>query len=302
MKHSLLKLILALTIVTPTFAQNPTLIGLSTNPGSTPTPLSVFGYHLNTGVTDTLFYSDNSSVGAFQNGSLCYVNGILYGVGSGYSDSGNIFRVDPIHRTVTDLHDFGIPAEGYFPAYVTLTKATNGLLYGTTSYGGTYSKGTIFSYNISSNSVTDLYNFANTANGHVPKGSLLQASNGLLYGVTVFGACGVCNGDLFSYDINSATLTSVHQFTSSSEYYNTSADEYSLTQASNGLIYGMANSGGAHGHGAIFSFNPITNAYNVVYSFTGGNDGSAGYGGLMQASDGLLYGFGRHLFQLPPLL
>jgi uncharacterized repeat protein (TIGR03803 family) len=59
--------------------------------------------------------------------------------------------------------------------------------------------------------------------------------------------------------------------------------------ASDGNYYGTTNAGGANGYGTIYSLTP-TGTYTVLYSFTGGADGGVPYAGLIEASDGNLYG------------
>jgi len=75
-----------------------------------------------------------------------------------------------------------------------------------------------------------------------------------------------------------------------------SFDEYpgyqpwgSLMKDTSSLVYGMTQLGGAQDRGAIFSFNPSTNAYIDIYDFVG-TDGELPQGNLIQASDGNLYG------------
>jgi uncharacterized repeat protein (TIGR03803 family) len=62
-----------------------------------------------------------------------------------------------------------------------------------------------------------------------------------------------------------------------------------LVQASDGNFYGMTYYGGANGEGTVFQIS-TTGALTTLYSFTGGNDGSYPTVGLVQGSDGNLYG------------
>ena len=62
-----------------------------------------------------------------------------------------------------------------------------------------------------------------------------------------------------------------------------------LMVASDGNYYGTTNAGGASGYGAIYQLTPA-GVYTVVYSFTGAADGGVPYAGLIEASDGNLYG------------
>jgi uncharacterized repeat protein (TIGR03803 family) len=63
----------------------------------------------------------------------------------------------------------------------------------------------------------------------------------------------------------------------------------------NGVLYGTTRSGGAFGKGAIFELRPPTGAgaawsEKVLYSFTGGRDGSDALPGLIVGGNGSLYG------------
>jgi uncharacterized repeat protein (TIGR03803 family) len=80
-----------------------------------------------------------------------------------------------------------------------LNQATNGLLYGLTEKGGANGDGVLFCYDPSADTYTDLLDFQGTANGANPYGSVVQASNGLLYGMTYNGGANN-QGIIFSYN------------------------------------------------------------------------------------------------------
>jgi len=63
-----------------------------------------------------------------------------------------------------------------------------------------------------------------------------------------------------------------------------------------GNLYGTTQSGGAYGYGTVFKLDK-TGIETVLYSFTGGKDGSEPWGGLVRDAAGNLYGttfFGGH--------
>src|SRR5215471_595683 len=85
-------------------------------------------------------------------------------------------------QTFTLLHSFS-GADGSYP-YAGLVQATGGKLFGTTSYGGAYSGGTVFKVS-TGGTLTTLYSFcalASCADGTDPRGSVVQARNGSFYG------------------------------------------------------------------------------------------------------------------------
>jgi uncharacterized repeat protein (TIGR03803 family) len=222
------------------------------------------------------------SDGMYANGSLIQAtDGKLYGMtneGGAYND-GVLYSFNPTGNVYTKLHDFYLP-DGYFP-YGGLVQATNGKLYGLTSGGGAYGSGVLFSYDISLSTYTDEYDFQQT-DGEYAQGSLLQAADGKLYGLTLYGGIN-SSGNIFSYDIAQDTLYDLYDFGGSDGYYPLG----SLIQASNGLLYGMTEYGGTNGN--IFSYDIAGNVLTTVYFFNG-TDGNSPQGSLLQAADGKLYG------------
>ncbi len=105
--------------------------------------------------------------------------------------------------------------------FTILLHAQTPILYALTSSGGSNSKGAIIKYDASSNLLTADYHFSGP-DGAAPQGSLLQASNGLLYGMARDG--GVNNlGVIFSYDPCTNT------YSNSTEMWNMDLDEYDLS-------------------------------------------------------------------------
>jgi uncharacterized repeat protein (TIGR03803 family) len=121
---------------------------------------------------------------------------------SGGNYWGVIFEYDYLTNTYQKKHDFD-NINGCYPSG-SLMQAANGKFYGMTPYGGTNGKGVLFEYDLGFNVVQKLFDF-NGNNGSFPFGSLMQASNGKLYGMTREG--GTFNqGVLFEYDYTSYTF------------------------------------------------------------------------------------------------
>jgi uncharacterized repeat protein (TIGR03803 family) len=209
----------------------------------------------------------------------------LYGMTSigGSTYDGVIFSFDPATSAYTKLTDLG-GSNGRKP-YGSLIQANNGKLYGMTHEGGSSNLGSIFSFDPSTSALIKLQDF-NGFNGSNPTGSLVQASNGILYGVTVRG--GIDNefgfGVIFSFDPATSTFTKLKDF--DDDGVNPAGN---LLQATNGKLYGMTTNGGSSYSGIIFSFDPATSAYTKVKDFDG-TTGSAPQGSLLQSSNGKLYG------------
>ena len=205
----------------------------------------------------------------------------------------------PVHaQTETNFYDFSTYA---VPGG--LIQASDGNFYGTTIYGGVppasgsancmsgVGCGSIFQLN-PAGTVTDIYDFAGTTDGANPI-SLLEGPDGFLYGVAqsggnFTGTCALRSGCGTLFKVSTAgEFISLHTFTGSAD----SLDPSSLVLSSDGILYGTASGFATTSGGAIFSFNPATNAFTTIYQFppTDFNYGT-GPGGLLQASDGNLYG------------
>lgn len=213
-----------------------------------------------------------------QNGLFKASNGKLYGNTSaaGANGLGTFFEYTPGSTTVTKRKDFSV-ADGSQPLG-DVVQANNGLLYGTTSLNGSNGKGTIFSFNTTSNTFTTLYHF-NGLEGATPGGDLLQASNGKLYGAFKEEGQGM-SGGLFSWTIGSDTYTEEYDFNIPPTTTEGKYPDCSLVQGSNGLLYGTTNQGGANDLGLIFRFSPSALTCTTLQTFAGVSNGSLPYEGL----------------------
>lgn len=215
-------------------------------------------------------------------------NGLLYGLTlyGGVNNNGVLFSYDPITTTYTKHVDFNFSITGGAPQG-SLIQATDGMLYGLTSQGGANNYGVLFRFDPSTNTFTNLYDFNGSANGTGPSGSLVQSGNGKLYGLTRFGGAN-SKGVLFEYDLSTDTYTKKVDFDGANNGANPRG---SLTEASNGKLYGMTTSGGANSQGVLFDFDPTTNTYVKHHDFnTAVDDGAYPYGSLIETSNNLLYG------------
>jgi len=230
---------------------------------------------------------DGINNGASPMGSLIQAtNGKMYGMTNygGTSYLGVIFEFDPITESITKKVDFDGINKGANPRG-SLIQASNGKLYGMTYYGGANNKGVLFEFDLLTNTFIKKVDFGGTNNGGNPNGSLMQASNGKLYGMTFWGGS---NGDgvIFEYDPVTNTFVKKIDFD-----INIGRHPFgSLMQATNGKLYGMTFIGGAKYQGTLFEYNPVTNNSIVKVNFDGINKGANPYGSLMQASNGELYG------------
>lgn len=199
---------------------------------------------------------------------------------------GTVFKITSTGR-LTTLHSFDYD-DGQNPS-AGLVQATNGSFYGTTYGGGAPNyDGTVFKIT-PSGTLTTLHSFAGGSDGESPWGSLVQVTNGNLYGTTIYGGGGGCPGGYGCGTVFKITpagkLTILHSFGGSDG----EAPIGALLQATNGKLYGTTSGGGANSDGTIFKIT-LAGTLTPLHTFSYWIDGSQPYGGLIQATDGNLYG------------
>jgi uncharacterized protein (TIGR03437 family) len=240
--------------------------------------------------------------------------------------NGTIFQLTQ-SGVLTTLHTFAspvvVPQGG-------LLQASDGTLYGTTDpVSATNSdSGTIFRITPAGN-FTTIYSFAGV-DGMSPNGSLIQGSDGNLYGTTQGGGT---NGWGTMFKITTTgSLTTLHNFTGTDGgtpsplflgndgyFYGTTPNEVfkasssgvvttlytfplptvqtpyppegGVIQAADGNLYGVTSRGGGTiGIGTVFQITPA-GAFTVIYTFTVTNPaGGNPKARLFQGADGYLYG------------
>ncbi len=228
--------------------------------------------------------------------SFSYSQYVLYGVtggGGAYYDPseppkyGTIFSYNPLTNKQTILFSFN-GTDGFEPASK-LLYVPDSLLYGTTNVGGANGMGTVFRFDLKTNTENVVINY-DSANGYTNLGAnqLMQAKDGLIYGTSweggKYGA-----GVIYSYDIqtgkDSVRYNLVDSITGSGCYMELCEDTVS------GILYGTTEDGGA-GQGVLYGFNPKTNRDSVYVNFklSPNNGPYQPRDGLIRASNGLLYG------------
>jgi uncharacterized repeat protein (TIGR03803 family) len=232
-------------------------------------------------------------------------DGNFYGTtyAGGASTNGTVFRITPggqmtvLHNFCqTDCSDGANPVPG-------LMLGADGEFYGTTSGGGSSGMGTVFRMT-PDGAITTLHSFAG-ADGATPEGGLIQTPNGSLFGTTYNG--GNNNGLCLSFNavgcgtvfrINpDGTFTTLYFFCSQNYCADGSNPVATLTEGSNGELYGTTSAGGITfycqtGCGTIFkitSQGELTTLYTFC-SQSGCTDGMLPTGSLVQVTDGNYYG------------
>jgi len=119
--------------------------------------------------------------------------------------------------------------------------------------------------------------------------TLVQGTDGNLYGTN--SDLPGPGGTVFKVT-TSGTATLLYQFCSQPNCADGSLPVSGVMLATDGNFYGVADAGGANGYGTVFKITP-SGILTTIYSFCmqyGCADGRSPWGGLMQASDGKLYG------------
>lgn len=213
-------------------------------------------------------------------------SGNLYGTASegGAYGEGTVFKLTP-SGVETVLYSFKSSGDGTFPVSSLISDAA-GNLYGTTNFGGTYGKGTVFKVT-PSGVETVLHSFGSGNDGSTTVLGLIADASGNLYGVTNDGGGIGCHGTVFKVT-PSGTETVLHSFSGSDGLYPVGT----LISDSTGDLYGTTSAGGAYGGGTVFELTP-SGVETVLYSFPNvdyGSDGESPFAGLVADASGNLYG------------
>ena len=272
----------------------------------------------------TVLHSFGGSDGDGPAGKLAISRNGLYGTTSrggivtALEALGTVFEAMPPAEpggawTEAVLHTFTNDGDGDSPVGGVVI-GENGVLYGSTYYGGTSNYGTVFGLTppaaqggVWTEAV--LHNFTGGGDGRYPAGGVVIGKHGELYGTTFQGgsstACsGYGCGIVFQLTPPAKpggvwTERVLHAFTGGHDGAYPAAD---LLIDANGDLFGVTSSGGdpegcsGCGYGTVFELTPAAYARrawaeSVLWRFTGENgDGSVPLAGLTFGQDGALYG------------
>jgi uncharacterized repeat protein (TIGR03803 family) len=203
---------------------------------------------------------------------------------------GTIYQITPA-GSLTTLHQFtGLDGCG---SYAPLTLASDGNFYGVAAGGGAHNDGVVFTVT-TTGQYSVIYNFEASQGGggmSTPTGTLVQGSDGYLYGTAEGGIGGNAYGVVFKISTK-GKLKVLHTFDPTT---GDGADPIAgLVQANDGNFYGVTTQGGtssncSNGCGIIFRINSKGTIYSKLYDFDG-TTGSDPLISLLQHSNGTLYG------------
>ena len=208
---------------------------------------------------------------------------------------GRLIFADATEARATDsvgyeqLHKFLRSAGDGENLYDSVIEGKDGRLYGTTLNGGPEDGGLVFALNKDGSGYAVLHNFGYGAtNGLSPWGTVIQGSDHRLYGATRHGGT-FDAGIVFSITTNGTDFTIVRNFTT-----NQNEGAYPLNtviEGNDGRLYGRTISGGTNNGSSIFGLNQDGTGYVLLHSFAlDVPDYVDSYSGLIEGSDGMLYG------------
>jgi uncharacterized repeat protein (TIGR03803 family) len=245
-------------------------------------------------------FSGYPNDGANPYAPLIDVKGTLYGttgygggrVGcdyySSFVDCGTVFSTTPT-GTEKVLHTFsGYRTDGAFPVAELID--VKDMLFGTTSNGGKYGYGTVFSITTGGTEKV-LHSFGTGSDGRAPIDGLIELK-GKLYGTTRAGGDHSCGSGRGQYagcgTVFSITPDGVEKVLHSFNSTDGANPAAALIDAGD-TFYGTTAHGGANGDGTVFSIT-LGGTEKVLHSFTGyPNDGVTPKAPLIDVG-GTLYG------------
>lgn len=218
--------------------------------------------------------------GAGPKGGLVETFGDLWGMteSGGANGVGVLFRYNPFSEYGQPVYELDENTDGAYPVGSLL--AMGNKLFGLTYSGGPVGYGTLFEFDIWTNTFTVLHNF-NEWDGKNQRGSLVE-KDGVLYGMCSGGGI-YGNGLIFSYHLMYGIYQDLHHF----DGFDGGTPDGDLLVVGDKL-YGLTPAGGSFNSGVLFEFDLLAYSYNILYEFDGGS-GAAPNGSLLEL-DGKLYG------------
>jgi uncharacterized repeat protein (TIGR03803 family) len=205
-----------------------------------------------TGYVKLLDFSGTTN-GSTPTGSLISDGTFLYGMtkqGGTNNNAGTLFKIMPDGTGYLKLLDFEDIANGSNPYGSLISDGT--FLYGMIQFGGINNSGTLFKIMPDGTGFVKLLDFAGTANGRYPAGSLITDGT-FLYGMTQYGGTNSL-GTLFKIMPDGTGYVKLLDFTGAA---NGSHPNGSLISDGTSF-YGMTSDGGSPNAGTVFKFGLAT--------------------------------------------
>ena len=173
--------------------------------------------------------------------------------------NGSIFEIAKGSGTVTTLASFN-GTNGYGPVGG-ITFDGDGNMFGTTTLGGAFNKGTVFEFAKGSTAITSLASF--TTNTSSPEAGVTLDSAGNIFGTTPYGGPSG-SGTVYELVKGSSTITTLASFDGA----NGGGPFTKVTLDDSGNLYGTTVRGGTYGGGTVFGIPgvgaPVPEASSVI--------------------------------------
>ena len=240
-------------------------------------------------------FGNASQAGSQPVGILVGTDGALYGTtsGGGIYNSGTVFRVNVDGSHYAVLHAFGANANDGATPRAGLVQGRDGILYGTTSEGGTNGGGIVFRLATDGSAYTNLHTCGSFYGGDaVSPAALIQGADGALYGVAPKGGTNIA-GVVFRLETDGSRYEVLHHFgwLGLPDWLpDDGASPAALMQGADGGLYGVTQEGGTHNAGVVFRLGTSGSDFAVLYTFGNIAHDGAKPVGLAQGRDGVLFG------------
>jgi uncharacterized repeat protein (TIGR03803 family) len=181
-------------------------------------------------------------------------DGNIYGVTDVGTNPGLVYRITPGGKFSTIA---ALPSNTIAP----LVMGTDGNFYGTTQYGGTFNRGTVFRLSVKGK-MKIIHSFDPTHEGGVPIGPVMIGADGKFYGTTSGGGT---HSDGIVYQLApSGAYRVLHNFQGATEG-DSSAE--GLVQGSDKYLYSVMPAGGANGFGTLYRINTSGTRFQILHQF-----------------------------------
>ncbi len=209
---------------------------------------------------------------------------------------GTIFELTPTASGYAEriVHTFHGQPDGCVPDS-SLTAGDDGVLYGTTSGGGRFGRGSVFALTPSGSGFIEsvVVSLGTHAGGSAPVGGVIRDGAGDLFGVAGSGGANSQYGTAFELQhtgkqYRQVTLVRFHSRDSGAIF-----PKAGLVGGANGALFGTTYVGGGYGVGVVYELQPSGSGYQetTLYTFGQGGDGSAcPLGNLIIDASGALFG------------
>ena len=226
-------------------------------------------------------------------------DGGLYGTtaGGGVTNGGIVFRLNKDGSAYQVLWSFGETFDDGGSPVSGLFSTADGRLFGTTFSGGGSDSGTLFSLREDGTRYTSLWSFsASGGDGTSPRATLIEGSDGALYGTTDLGGH-FAVGAVFKLQYDGSAYTVLHDFTGHDGAGRGPVS--SLVEGTDGFLYGTTSGEETFGTnfstGTAFRLGRDGSQFTVLHRFLSAPnrtspDGIRPLGPLLEAADGFLYG------------